>query len=153
MIGKHLGERAWFLLVLGFQLLEHRGHRIRIVARRPHVLHPKPIRFFLCCTAEFQKGHTFEKSTTVIEDIANDAAAKQNSRQHAIVYNLHLPFIFHRMTRRDVPSLVRHDAGQLGFVIGSENQSLVHIEETTWQRKSIYFVRVDNFDCEWNLRV
>ena len=153
MIGKHLGERAWFLLVLGFQLLEHRGHRIRIIARRPHVLHPKSIRFFLCCAAEFQKGHAFEKSTTVIEDITNNTAAKQNSRQHAIVDNLHLPFIFHRMARCDVPSLVRHDAGQFGFVIGSENQPLVHIEETAWQRKSIYFVRVDNFDCEWNLRV
>ena len=84
-------------------------------------MHAKSIRFFLCCAAEFQKGHAFEKSTTVIEDVTDNTAAKQNSRQHAIVDNLHFPFIFHRMARRDVPRLVRHDAGQLGFVIGSEN--------------------------------
>ena len=57
------------------------------------------------------------------------------------------------MTRGHVPNLVGHHPCQLGFVIGRQEQSLVHIEKTTGQGKRINFVGIDYFDCEGHLGV
>ena len=44
--------------------------------------------------------------------------------------------------------LVRHHAGQLGFIVGREDQATVHIEKAAWQRESVDFIIVEDLDGE-----
>ena len=46
-----------------------------------------------------------------------------------------------------------HDAGQLGFLVGIENEPGIHIEETTRQGHGIDFVGIDDLDGEGHLAI
>ena len=54
---------------------------------------------------------------------------------------------------RDVRDLMGHHARELGLVVSGEEQSLVHVEEPTRQRKRINFIGIDYFDRERHLRI
>ena len=129
MIHKEPGYRSRFFLVLGFQLLEHCGHRIRIVAGRPHVLNAELVSFFLCATSELQKAHALEKAGAVVQHITEDRTAQQDTGQHPIIDNLHFSHVFHGVARTNVANFMRHHTGQLSFIVSRENQSLIYEEE------------------------
>ena len=53
----------------------------------------------------------------------------------------------------NVGDFMRHDCGQLGFIIGREDQAAVHIEETAGQGECVDLIRLDDLDRERNLRI
>ena len=57
------------------------------------------------------------------------------------------------VARRDVRDLVRHDAGQFGFVLGLQDQAGVHEEEAARQRERVHFFGVEHLDGEGHLGV
>ena len=48
---------------------------------------------------------------------------------------------------------VRHDSGELGFIVSGEDEAGIHIKESTGKREGIDLVRFDNLDGEGNLRI
>ena len=140
MVLKHLGNRSRFLLVLRFQFLKHSGHRARIVSSGPHVLHAQLVGFPFSATAELQKRHAFEEAAAVVKHVADDWTTKQNAGEHSVIHHFHLAFVFHRVTSTDVRDLMRHHAGEFSFVVGSENQTFVYVEESARKSERIHFV-------------
>ena len=61
--------------------------------------------------------------------------------------------LFRAMPSRDVGNLVRHHAGQFGFIIGGENQAAVDVEESAGKSERVDLVGLDDFDREWNFRI
>ena len=57
------------------------------------------------------------------------------------------------MTSRYVGDFMRHDSGQFGLILGFQNQTLVDIEITAGQCKSVDFVSIDHFDDEGDFGV
>src|SRR5580765_7398716 len=57
------------------------------------------------------------------------------------------------MPRADVSDLMRHHAGELGFVICRENEPGIYVEEATRQGKGIYLVVINNLYYERNFAV
>ena len=57
------------------------------------------------------------------------------------------------MARGDVRYLVRHDARDLGLVVGGEDESLVDVEEAAGQREGVDLVGVYDLDGEGDLGV
>src|SRR5207249_1989555 len=53
----------------------------------------------------------------------------------------------------NVGDFMRHDCGQLGFIIGREDQAAVHIEETAREGECVDLIRLDDLDRERNLRI
>ena len=49
--------------------------------------------------------------------------------------------------------LVRHHAGEFGFVVGRENQSAVDVEESAGQREGVDFIVIEDLDGEGHARV
>src|SRR5215813_5366436 len=121
MVLEKLRERSRLLLVLCFKLLEHGGHCARVVTGGPHVLNSQLVRLFLGAATELQKSHAFKKSGAIVENVADDWTAEQDTCQHSIVHQLHLAFILHRVTSSHVCNLMRHNAGELCLVVGGEN--------------------------------
>ena len=80
-------------------------------------------------------------------------AAHEDQRNRGKVDQFAFRRVFRTVTRRDVRNFVRHHAGQFGFVVGSENQTAVDVEESAGKRERVDFVGFDDFDREWNLRV
>ena len=48
---------------------------------------------------------------------------------------------------------MRHDSGELGFVIGRENQAAINEKESARKSERIYLVAVDDLDRERDLCV
>ncbi len=53
----------------------------------------------------------------------------------------------------DVRDLVRHHAGQLGFIVSSQNQAGVHVEESAGQSEGVDVVGIHDLDRERHLRI
>ena len=49
--------------------------------------------------------------------------------------------------------LVRHHAGQFGFVVSGQYQARIDVKEAAWKSKSVDIVAVQDLDSEWNLSV
>jgi len=50
-------------------------------------------------------------------------------------------------------NFVRHDAGQFSLVVGFQNESRVHEEETSRESEGVHFFRIQNFDREGDFGV
>ena len=48
---------------------------------------------------------------------------------------------------------MRHDSGELGFLVSSEDQARIHVKEATWQSEGVDVVRVNNLDRKRHLRI
>ena len=57
------------------------------------------------------------------------------------------------MTGSDVRNLMRHHSSQLGFIVGGQNQSTVHVEETARQRKGVHLFGIEHLNREGHARV
>ncbi len=57
------------------------------------------------------------------------------------------------VTGGDVTDLMRHDAGQLGFVVRGQNEARVHVEKSARQREGIEFVGINHLDGERHLGI
>ncbi len=55
------------------------------------------------------------------------------------------------MTGSHMSDLVRHDSGQFGLLISSQEQPGIHIEESAGQCKGVYFTGVNHLDREGHL--
>ena len=52
-----------------------------------------------------------------------------------------------------VTDLMRHDSGQFGLFVSSQNQPRIDVKESAGKRKCVDVVRIDDLDCEGHLRI
>src|SRR5271157_485729 len=154
MRGKRLGQRAWFLLLLRLDLLEERDERLRVVSRLVHVFHAQEVRFALEVARELHEGQRNADAHGGLFGLIDAPATRYEDERNARqIDDVSARLLSVNVTGSNVGNLVRHHSGQLGFIVSSQDQSRVHVEETARQRESVQFVGVDHFDGEWHLGV
>src|SRR5437763_7116554 len=106
------------------------------------VLHCLIIRLGLIGTTELREQRRAGDVDSRLRDLAV-ADARQNARErYPDVRSLHLLHLLHGVAEHDVADLVTENAGELGHVVGSLDQTTIHVNESTRNGKRIYFVAV-----------
>ncbi len=57
------------------------------------------------------------------------------------------------MAGGDVGDFVGHNAGELGFFLGAQDQAAIDIEKPAGKSEGVDFVGIDDFDCKGNTGV
>ena len=80
-------------------------------------------------------------------------AAHEDQRNRGEVHKFGLGCLLHSVAGRDVRNFVRHDSGELGFIVSRENEAGIHIKESTGKREGIDLIGFHDFYSEGDLRI
>src|SRR6476661_8362958 len=128
MVRKHFGHRSWLFLFLGLDLLKEVHELVGIVTSLVHVLNAQIIGLGLKTAGELKERHRYPDAGSLPCRKANSAAHK-NQRQAGIVDELVARQLARSVAGSHVSDFMGHHAGKLSFVIGSQNQPGIYIEE------------------------
>src|SRR6266403_7492 len=152
MAGKSLRQRTWLLFLSRLNLFEERYKRVRVVTGFVHILHAEVICFGLKSTRELHKGKRKRKAHSLPCRIP-DTASHKDQRNRSDLGQIAASLLSHRVARRHVGYLVRHNTRQFRLVISSKDQSRIHVEITAWKSERIDLIGVDYLDREWHARI
>lgn len=147
--GFHSG-RSGFSLVQ--QFLEHRDHTCRTDAGANDVVESFDVRFSLilpaeareqCCAPDVNSG----LSSLVVADAGEDAGERDPDVGLLLLLNL-----LHRMAANDVSDFVAEYACELVHLVGSLNESAIHVDESAGKRECVHFLAIDDVEMPVQIR-
>jgi len=153
MRSKSAGDKTGFLLILRLELFKHRRHCPRIISRGVHVLNAKFVGFLFCTATELHEDPEQADACSVLINHSRNPAQEYRRTKCGIFQKTCFRLVLDGMTSGNVCDFVSHHAGQLGFIICRQQQTLVYIKESTRQRESVHFVRIYDFNRERNFCV
>src|SRR5256885_16442129 len=133
-------DRARLLLLLRLYFFEERDKGLRIVPSLVHILHPEIISLGFKASRELQKGQRNSETGAFIGRVA-DRTTHENERNSHHLHEVGAGVFASGVAGGDVTNLVRHDSGELGFLVSSEDQARIHVKEATWQSEGVDVVR------------
>src|SRR5438270_4288811 len=145
-------DRTRFLLLLRLDFLEERDEGLRIVSSLVHILHPEIISLSFKASRELQKSQRNSETGAFIGCVA-DRTTHKNERNSHHLHEVGAGVFASGVAGGDVTNFVRHDSGELGFLVSSEDQARIHVKEATWQSEGVDVVRVNNLDRKRHLRI
>src|SRR5262249_57666808 len=123
-----------------------------IIAGLVKILQPEVIGFGFVLTRELQELHRNQKPRCLPKSETADTA-HEDQWNRSEIDQLGLRGLLRRVARGNVSDLMRHNAGQFRFVVRSQNQTGVDVEEPAGESECIDLIGVYDFDREWNLRI
>src|SRR5262249_17285688 len=147
MRAEHLrdGSRSRALLCLKLFKEAHCG--AWIIAGLVKVLQPEVIGFGFVLTRELQELHRNQEPRCLPKSEAADAA-HEDQRDRSEIDQLGLRRLLRRVARRDVRDLMRHNTGQFRFIVRSQNQTGVDVEEPAGESECIDLLGFNDLDRE-----
>src|SRR5215510_8781140 len=152
MRAEHLRDGSRSRAFLYLKLFKEAHCGAWIIAGLVKILQPEVIGFGFVLTRELQELHRNQEPRCLPKSEAADAA-HEDQRYRSEIDQLGLRRLLRPVTRRNVRDLMRHNAGQFRFVVCSQNQTRVDVEEPTGESERIDFRGFNDLDRERDLRI
>src|SRR6185437_12404558 len=147
MAVKSLVKKARLLFFQRLQFSEKSCKGLRIVTRLVKVLHTELVGFGLKAAGELHEGDRQGQAGSALDGVT-DAATHEDQGNGGNVRQVAASLLAGDMAGSYMGNLVGHDAGQLSFVIGRQDQAGIDVEKSAWQGESIDLVRINHLDRE-----